>query len=220
MDSRIFINGRIHPQNVPEVFSVMAVCGKKIAYIGNDVAEAKNAVEPEAPVSDAHGHVIIPAFVDSHTHPSCIALTNWRVPLKGNTLEELLEDAAAYCREHSPEEVPYFFGESFQLTMLMKTGPGRNSSIGIFPTGRQDCRISPTTAAGITALRWKPWASVQGSRIPRSFRERWQISAEIQTALPRDGCWRSRMTAWTGSCMTGSDGIPISCPPGKIWHRF
>lgn len=123
MDSMIFINARIHPQNTPEVFSVMAVCGKKIAYIGNDVAEAKNAVEPEAPVSDVHGHVIIPAFADSHTHPSCIALTNWRVPLKGNTLEELLEDAAAYCREHSPEEVPYFFGESFQLTMFDENGP-------------------------------------------------------------------------------------------------
>lgn len=119
---RIFYHAVIHPQNVDTIYSVMAIRGNKICYVGNDLDEAKGLL-PEASLYDVKGKVILPSFVDSHTHPSCVALTNWRIKLPDHSLEALLEAARDYCALHSPEEVPYFFGESFQLTMFDEKGP-------------------------------------------------------------------------------------------------
>lgn len=123
MSSGVLVNGVIHPQDDGRVFSVMAFRDGKITYTGDDHEKARLSAGPDAPVIDAEGKTVIPCFVDSHTHPSCVALTDWHVILKGSTLEERLENAAAFCRKHPPEEVPYFFGESYDATMFDGRGP-------------------------------------------------------------------------------------------------
>lgn len=123
MSSGILKNAVICPQNGDAPFSVMAFRDGKIVYTGNDFEAAAGKAGQGAPVIDAEGRTVIPAFVDSHTHPSCVALTDWHVILKGATLEERLEEAADFCRKHPPEEVPYFFGESYDTTMFDEHGP-------------------------------------------------------------------------------------------------
>lgn len=123
MTGGVVFNGKCYPQDRDGVFSVLAYRDGKIVYTGDDLRAACDAAGPDAERIDAGGRVVIPSFVDSHTHPSCVALTNWHVNLKGSTPDELLADAAAFCEKHPPEEVPYFFGESYEMTMFGKEGP-------------------------------------------------------------------------------------------------
>lgn len=121
----ILVNANIYTQTKPEVADTMAISGKRIVYAGNGgLAAAKEKTGPSATIIDMHGKTILPGFLDAHTHPVCIALTDWRVPLKNtDNLTALLEEASEYCRTHSREEVPYFLGESYQLTMFDENGP-------------------------------------------------------------------------------------------------
>ncbi len=125
MRSGVLTHAAIHPQNTDAVYSVLAYRDGVVTYVGGDEKKAAAAAGPDAPVIDAGGRTVIPCFVDSHTHPSCVALTDWHVLLRGGTLRELLENAAAYCREHSPAEVPFFFGESYDASMFGPEGPRR-----------------------------------------------------------------------------------------------
>ena len=121
----IVTNGCIYTQKGDEIADTMAVSGKRIVYVGNGGVEAAKAyVSADAEILDVGGKTILPGLLDAHTHPVCIALTDWRVPLKNtNDLQELLEDAKAYCDKHPKEEVPFFLGESYQLTMFDESGP-------------------------------------------------------------------------------------------------
>lgn len=121
----IIVNGCIYTQTADEPVTTMAVSGKEILYVGDGGTEAvASYITDETEILDVQGKTIIPGLLDAHTHPVCIALTDWRVPLKNtNQLQELLEDAKAYCARHPKEEVPFFLGESYQLTMFDESGP-------------------------------------------------------------------------------------------------
>lgn len=121
----VVLNGLIYTQNGKETMDTMAVFGERIIYVGKGGKKAVEAyITPETKILDVQGKTIVPGLLDSHTHPVCIALTDWRVPLKNtDELHELLEDAKAYCEKHPKEEVPYFLGESYDLTMFDEAGP-------------------------------------------------------------------------------------------------
>lgn len=121
----IFYNGRIYTSADSEPVSCLLVRGERILQAGSLTrGECRSYADEHTRFYDLGGKTVLPAFLDAHTHPVCIALTDWRVPL-GNTqnLTELLEAAARFCREHSPEEVPYFLGESYDTTMFDEKGP-------------------------------------------------------------------------------------------------
>jgi predicted amidohydrolase YtcJ len=48
--------------------TVVAVVGERIAYVGDDLAAAKKAAGPGAPVLDMAGRTLIPGFDDAHVH--------------------------------------------------------------------------------------------------------------------------------------------------------
>ncbi len=125
MSGGILCHAVIRPQSSDDIYSVLAFRDGVITYVGHDTEKAAAAAGPDARVIDAGGRTVIPCFVDSHTHPSCVALTDWHVMLKGSTAQELLESAADFCRTHSPAEVPYLFGESYDASMFGPEGPRR-----------------------------------------------------------------------------------------------
>ncbi len=120
----IFWNGIIYPQSGVKTADAMAVSGETILYVGSDRKIWESFAGPETKMIDLEGRIVLPGFIDAHTHPTCIALTEWRVILsRTQNLDELLEQAAAYCRKHPKEEVPFFVGESYFLTMFDENGP-------------------------------------------------------------------------------------------------
>lgn len=121
----VILNGVIYTQTGKEIADTMAVAKERILYVGNGGRTAvESYITPETEVIDIQKKTIIPGLLDAHTHPVCIALTDWRIPLKNtNDLNVLLEEAKSYCEKHPKEEVPYFLGESYQLTMFDEKGP-------------------------------------------------------------------------------------------------
>ena len=121
---RIYINGKIYTQSERGMVGAMALNGDKILYVGDDTASALSLASTSCCVTDLAGRTILPGFIDSHTHPSCVSLTKWRVILPHTyDLTELLESAAAYCAAHPKEEVPFFNGECYYLSMFDEEGP-------------------------------------------------------------------------------------------------
>lgn len=121
----IFYHGKIYGKDAKQTGTVLATKGEEILYVGNAGKEELEAItDGHTKWIDLEGHAVLPGLLDSHTHPVCIALTDWRVQLKRtDSLKELLEEAKEYCQAHSREEVPYFIGESYQLTMFDEKGP-------------------------------------------------------------------------------------------------
>lgn len=121
----VIINAKIYTQNGEETADALAISGDKIIYVGSGKEEAlASYITPDTEVYNAEGKTIIPGMLDAHTHPVSIALTDWRVFLEEqDDLQKLLEEAKAYCEAHPKEELPYFLGEAYRLTMFDETGP-------------------------------------------------------------------------------------------------
>ena len=121
----IYYGGKIYGKDAKQTGTMLATKGEDVIYVGYETKEELEGIaDDRTNWVDLEGHAVLPGILDSHTHPVCIALTDWRVQLKRtNDLKELLKEAQEFCRNHSREEVPYFIGESYQLTMFDEHGP-------------------------------------------------------------------------------------------------
>ncbi len=93
----------------------MVIDGKKILLIGteNDINEFPS-IKPEN-VIDAENHMVIPSFLDPHTHVTAVADSMWILVLergKYNSLDEILEAVREYSLVHPKEEVPFIYATS------------------------------------------------------------------------------------------------------------
>ena len=121
---KVFLNGIIHTENdAKDCVEALAVAGSKILFAGSR-AEAEALIGPDTEIIDLNGRVLLPAFIDGHTHPATVAKSRWRIRLpEFETKEELLQYVKDYCEEHPVSEVPYFFGEFYSSTMFGEDGP-------------------------------------------------------------------------------------------------
>lgn len=77
-----------------------------------EVSDKVEVDEADIEVVDVQGKLIIPSFIDSHMHPIMAAKTLWCFLLEQReyeSIEEIMEIAGEYCKEHSPEEEPYLY---------------------------------------------------------------------------------------------------------------
>lgn len=90
----------------------IAIKDKRIEYVG--AYEDLNADEDFAEV-DAQGKMMIPAFLDSHTHVAATAKTLWCLLLEKKeygSIDEIMEIVQEYAQKHPKEEAPYIYAYS------------------------------------------------------------------------------------------------------------
>ncbi|MCA0217490.1 MAG: amidohydrolase family protein [Actinobacteria bacterium] len=94
------------------------------------------------PRFDLGGRVVIPGFVDSHTHPSMVSKSMWHVRLPWTTdVDEILAFIRAYGAAHPKEEAPYLYFEYYPSATFGEQGPTKellDSAISDRPVLCQD----------------------------------------------------------------------------------
>src|SRR5664279_3845211 len=75
-DTFALVNGRIYTQDERQPWAnALVVEGERIAYVGNPgTAEWTRRVGSGTPVHDLKNRLVIPGFVDAHTHPGLTAI--------------------------------------------------------------------------------------------------------------------------------------------------
>jgi predicted amidohydrolase YtcJ len=76
------------------------------------------------PVYDLGGRVVLPGFVDAHTHPGMVARSLWHVRLPWTTdVEEILAFIREYAQAHPPSEAPFLYFEYYPSTTFSDRPP-------------------------------------------------------------------------------------------------
>src|SRR3990172_7336392 len=101
----------------------LAVGGGKILYVGDD-AGAEAFVGPESQVIELEGKMVLPGFIDSHSHPSGALIQVVAVSLYDlSSLEQYLDAVRRFAQENPEKEAIRGSGWSnalFPLTRPMK----------------------------------------------------------------------------------------------------
>lgn len=80
--------------------------------------------ESGMPVYDMKGKMILPGFIDSHTHPGMVSQSAWHIRLPWTEdVSELLAFIKDYALEHPPSEIPFLYFEYYPTSMFGDKGP-------------------------------------------------------------------------------------------------
>ncbi|WP_159604770.1 amidohydrolase [Agromyces humi] len=102
MSRTIHVNGRIFTADEPAWAEAIVVDGGRIAFVGSD-AGARAAGGPDATTVDLGGRVLLPGFIDAHTHLVGTGHALGRVGLTdARTLEQIQERLRA-ARDADPD---------------------------------------------------------------------------------------------------------------------
>lgn len=94
-------NGYTLTSSALESFSVMAISGDEIIYVGDD----KSAVEGEVKEVDLEGKTVLPGLIDAHGHVMGLGFNRLDVDLAGiESKQETLEKIAAYANQNPESE--------------------------------------------------------------------------------------------------------------------
>jgi predicted amidohydrolase YtcJ len=97
------VNAEIHACDDNEsVFEALGISGNKIALLGS-TTDVKKYLSPKTEVVDARGKIIVPGFIDSHTHFAHMGVRSKQLDLS-NTLsrQEALERVRSFARGKKP----------------------------------------------------------------------------------------------------------------------
>jgi predicted amidohydrolase YtcJ len=85
------INGKIHTLSEAGVVEALLIENNRIKMIGT-TTEITETNEPTHRVIDLHGYIVLPGFIDSHTHIGHSGLESLWVDLsETNSTEEIIE---------------------------------------------------------------------------------------------------------------------------------
>jgi predicted amidohydrolase YtcJ len=99
----------------------LAVDDGKIVYVGDD-AGARAFVGSDTRVVDLEGKMLLPAFIDSHSHPSGALIQAVAVPLNDmSTLQEYLDAVQRFAEAHPEKEA--IRGSGWSNALFPVTGP-------------------------------------------------------------------------------------------------
>lgn len=121
----IIYNARIYTEDPDMPWAeAIAIEGKKIACVGRKdecMAYASESTE----LLDYEGKIIIPAFIDGHTHPTTVAKTYWAIRSDDLTrdIEKLMNNIKRHAEKYPKEERPYFYYESYFAETFGEEGP-------------------------------------------------------------------------------------------------
>jgi predicted amidohydrolase YtcJ len=118
----VFRNGSVYTVAGPAPWAqAVAVRGTTISYVGDD-AGADAFVGPGTRVVDLAGRLLLPGFVEGHTHPFLGAFLTSGVDLQVPTLADAQTAIAEYARQHPDGPVRGF---GWRVDMFGPDGPTR-----------------------------------------------------------------------------------------------
>jgi predicted amidohydrolase YtcJ len=127
----VFVNGKVYTVNLAQPWAqAVAVRGQRIAYVG-DTAGAKALVGSRTEVVDLNGRMLIPGFVEAHTHPFVGSALSQGVDLQYDTREKLLEVLRAYAKTNPSGRLVRGFG--WRYIAFPPTGPRKEDLDTIWP---------------------------------------------------------------------------------------
>ena len=126
----VFKNGAVYTiDSQNPTAQAIAVSGKHIAYVGNN-AGAQAFIGDKTKVTDLKGQMLLPGFVESHTHPT-LALFTQGADLQTDSLDEVLARTKAWADAHPDAKVIRGFG--WRYTLFPTTGPTKAALDKLFP---------------------------------------------------------------------------------------
>ena len=142
-DTFALVNGRIYTEDPKQPWArALVVQGERIAYVGEaGTAEWARLVGHSTPVHDLHNRLVLPGFVDAHTHPGLTSIygsgdaevdatENMPAPGRADTLKWLRR----YATTH-PHENTVMLGY-WDVASFLPEGPNTRDLDAIFPTTR------------------------------------------------------------------------------------
>ncbi|WP_041593226.1 amidohydrolase [Terriglobus roseus] len=118
----VFTNGAVYTMNSKAPWAeAVAVNGDKIVAVGTS-AEVKSSIGKRTEVIDLKGQMLLPGFVEGHTHPFLGAFFTSGVDLQYPTLEEALKEIKKYVAANPTGPLRGF---GWRMDMFPKEGPTR-----------------------------------------------------------------------------------------------
>ncbi|MBI9092358.1 MAG: amidohydrolase family protein [Desulfobacterium sp.] len=127
----VYINGKVYTVNEKQPWAeAVAVEGKNIVFVGSNV-DAKKYTGKKHRIIDLKGKMLLPGFIDGHTHPiSGVQLTSG-TDLQYNSIEKIVASVKAYADAHPDEKLIRGFGWRYHL--FPSTGPTKEILDKVFP---------------------------------------------------------------------------------------
>lgn len=139
-DTFALVNGRIYTEDPKQPWArALLVQGERIAYVGAaGTSEWARLVGHSTPVHDLHNRLVLPGFVDAHTHPGLTSIygsgdpqvdaaENLPAPGRADTLKWLRR----YARTH-PDQKTVMLGY-WDVASFLPQGPNKRDLDAIFP---------------------------------------------------------------------------------------
>jgi predicted amidohydrolase YtcJ len=127
----VFVNGKVYTVASKRPWAqAVAVKGRRIAYVGDTVG-AKAFISRRTEVIDLRGKMLIPGFVEAHTHPYVGSALSQGVDLQYDTREKLLDVLTAYAKTTPGNSLVRGFG--WRYLAFPPTGPRKEDLDAIWP---------------------------------------------------------------------------------------
>lgn len=125
MSRTIITNARAWTANKAQPWcEALVIEDKKIIFTGK-AEEAESYVQDGARRIDADGKMVIPSFIDSHTHLTSVAKSKWCFLLERKeyqSIEEILEIIKEYADNTPVSERPYIYAYSCPTELMDRPG--------------------------------------------------------------------------------------------------
>lgn len=111
----IWTANRINPEA-----SAVAVKDKKIIYVGDDW-EANGLIGDDTEIIDLGGRMMMPSFIDSHTHTTMMINSSWIEPFdfeKCETMDDVMKMVVNKIGDKTPEEYPYVYADPVPTELI------------------------------------------------------------------------------------------------------
>jgi len=119
-------NGRVYTVNKIQPWAeAVGVQGDHVAFVGSD-QDAASLVGPNTRVIDAGGRLVLPGFIDAHTH--CLSAYRryfWADLAPADSLEDLVSIVEKHASAHPSHRLVGGFGLRYSAVMVDGRLPGR-----------------------------------------------------------------------------------------------